>query len=146
VTRERLGVTAGLTLLVASMVGIAAGLGSVARVVPLVIGIPTLGLALAELARDFAGARASPAGEDARSTTRERLVIGWVVLLPVCMAAIGVVFGVPLWLAVVLRVFVRDTWRSTVTIGAVLAAVLYVVLHLLLRLDATAGALVSWPT
>jgi xanthine/uracil permease len=128
---ERLVLTAVLTLLVAVIVGQAIGLSVVARLAPLAVGVPTLMLLGLELARDAGRWRhehehravVSPPPVEAADEPMSILV--WAAGLVLGAFLFGMAVGLPLFLALYLRMRSAEGW----TMAAVSAASLFVLLH-----------------
>lgn len=140
---ERTVVTATLLVVVAAAVVLSLSLGAVARVAPMVVGIPTLALLALELTRDVTQARASTPG--ATAPAADARVLGWLALLVGVVAVAGVPAGVPAWLGLFLRLRSHERWPVVLVMAGGLALALHAVLVWLLRLSPVAGALPRWP-
>jgi len=110
----------------AAMVTMAAGYPPTARFLPLVVGIPALGLTLVQLGIELARARrghatrAVPPAEDGARLRREAALFLWFGLLLGGVVLVGFAVAVPLFVAAFLRL--REGESRTVAAGAAAAA------------------------
>jgi len=125
----------------ASMVALAASYPSNARFVPLVVGIPGLGLALVQLTLEL---RRAARGEAATADPRIARLAAWIAAFLTLVLAFGFVYGGPL--AVYLFLRVRESERQIVaTAGALVAyCVLRFGFEQMLGLLLFRGLLVEW--
>jgi len=142
---ERTVLTATLALVVGAMVGSSATLSPVARVAPLVVGIPTLALLGLELVRDLTRGRRQPAPDD-RAGAAERGLFGWLVILLGLTGVVGIALGLPVWLGLFLRLRSGERWTVAAAFAVGLAVVLYGVLEVMLGIRLDGGALTGWVT
>ena len=143
--RERVALTALLLAWVGAVVGLSATMGTVARMAPLAVGIPTLVLVALELAGDLKRARQ----EDARMTSLAGTAqtpgaIAWLVGLAGVVAIVGVPIGVPAWLLLFLRLRAREPWRVAGAYAGTLALVVWGVVVSLMGVPLDGGAVTRW--
>ena len=139
--RQRVALTAGLTVLVAAATVSAMALGPAARRMPLVVAVPTLALLLFELARQ---ARSAPrVADDVPSGRIEAVTFGWLAALVAGVWLLGMQAGLPLFLAAYLRARSRESWTTAIGMAAGVWAVLFGVLDRALGVQMHAGVLGS---
>lgn len=142
-----------------AMVGTAAGYRSEARLVPLVVGIPAMLLAAWQLYREIrthgssaivaANASANEAAEVAAgvSTARrlsEAASIVWLLLVTSLVLTGGMVGGGTIGVMLCQRIWLRESWRTTVMGGVVAILVLHFCLERALGVALFEGWLVEW--
>ena len=152
---ERLIVTALLLALVVVVVAMSAGLSPVARWMPLVVGVPTLGLLCLEVVADAAraggmsrvpvvntrglsrivgGPSRRPESSDDTRRRVERQALVWLALAIAAVLALGMLAGLPLYLLLYLRVRARQRWTVALGLAGGLLLVMYAGLDRLLRI------------
>jgi putative tricarboxylic transport membrane protein len=119
------GPSALLTLIIATIIALALfqsrNFGYRAGLFPWVIGIPTLLLALVQLAKDVMShkkERASEHGELSPEVVRKRtfLIIAWTVGCFLAIWLLGFSYAVPLFIFLYLKVEGREGWLMTITV------------------------------
>ena len=153
---ERLIVTALLLALVAVVVAMSAGLSPVARWMPLVVGVPTLGLLCLEVVADAARAggmsrvpvvntrglsrivggpsrRRSDSSDDTRRRVEGQALV-WLALAIAAVLTLGMLAGLPLYLLLYLRLRARQRWTVALGLAGGLLLVMYAGLDRLLRI------------
>jgi hypothetical protein len=134
--------------LLTCMVVAAAAYPPEARLVPLVIGIPSALLAAWQLYRDAAGRGGADEGTDGANQTGSRSAaarsIAWVLLFTLAVLAGGFEVGATLAVMVTYRVWLRESWRITATGGAVAFFLSYVCFERLLGLPLFPGWIALW--
>lgn len=141
--REDLVVTLVMTAGVAAAAIAAMGLSPVARLAPLVVAVPTLGLLVVEILRRRGTAAAD--GEPAASRRgAERTMMAWVGLLLGASAVVGMDWGLPLFVLLYLRIQAREGWGLAVGASFALWLILVGVLSALLHVHVYGGLLRAW--
>lgn len=154
-TIERLIVTAILLVLVVIVVALSAGLSPVARWMPLVVALPTLGLLCLEVVADAARAgglsrlallntrglsrlvagagrsRAEPSDTEQRRQELQALL--WLGAAIVAVLTLGMLVGLPCYLLLYLRVRARERWTLAIGLAGGFLLVMYAGLDRLLR-------------
>jgi hypothetical protein len=144
---ERVVVTAVLTGLVGALVVLSFGLSPVARLAPLVVGVPTLCLLCLELAADVVAARTSPAlsgVEGGGQALGARAMFEWLGVLVACALLAGLAVGMAFFVLAFLRFRSNESWRLTLGLSAGVWVVLHVGLEILLRMHLYDGLLPGW--
>jgi uncharacterized membrane protein YoaK (UPF0700 family) len=153
---ERLIVTALLLALVVVIVAMSAGLSPVARWMPLVVALPTLGLLCLEVVADAAraGGMSRVAVVNTRGLSRivegagrgrtgssddgrwrdERQALIWLALAIAAVLTLGMLAGLPLYLLLYLRLRARQRWTVALGLAGGLLLVMYAGLDRLLRI------------
>lgn len=125
------------------MVGIASQYPPQARFMPLVVGLPGIGLCLLQLVLDWraqrarrgadaaAAAQAAPAvqHERAGAARRERVLWAWFIGLVASLILFGFWLTIPVFLATFLRYTAKESWRFALALSAGGTAVLALVFH-----------------
>lgn len=139
--RQRIALTAGLTVLVALAAASATTLGPAARRMPLVVALPTLALLVLELTRHVRAARVE--ADDPAARRVETVTFAWLGGLVAGVWLLGMLAGLPLFLGAYLRTRSREPW--TVAIGMALGVwvVLFGVLDYALGIQMHDGLLGS---
>jgi hypothetical protein len=154
---ERLIVTVALLVMVVIVVAMSAGLSPVARWMPLVVALPTLGLLCLEVVADAAravgvsrltllntrglsrvveGTRRGPADRSDGPLQRgERQALVWLAIAIVTVLTLGMLAGLPLYLLLYLRLRARERWPLAIGLAGALLLVLYAGLDRLLRIS-----------
>ena len=151
---ERLVVTAVLLVLVVIVIVMSAGLSPVARWMPLVVALPTLGLLCLETVADAARAggasrltlvntrglsrmvegsrrRLADAPDDAGQRQEHQALI-WLAIAIGMVLALGMLAGLSLYLLLYLRVRARERWTVAIGLAGGLLLVMYAGLDRLL--------------
>lgn len=141
--REDLVVTLVMTAGVAGAAVAAMGLSPVARLAPLVVAVPTLGLLAVEILR---WRRTSAADGDPAPSRRgaERTMLWWVGGLLGASAVVGMDWGLPLFVLLYLRLQAREGWGLSVIASLALWLILVGVLSALLHVHVYEGLLRAW--
>lgn len=140
--REGVVVAGGLAGAAIGFVVLSLGLGPVARLAPLVVGVPTVALLLVQWHRERRRS-GSPGPEPAPPADVLRLV-AWLPLLLVGVLVAGLVAGLPVWLAAFLRWRGRQPWAVALAFAAVLLVMLWFAVVVLVDASPTAGGVVPW--
>ncbi|MDZ7841247.1 MAG: hypothetical protein U5R46_10585 [Gammaproteobacteria bacterium] len=118
--------TLALLGLVAALAVMTWPIRSTSYLIPAFILVPTAVLLAFQLCRDMRGPRTEPAGDDAAAVVA---AFAWLALMPVLLAATGLVFGGALYTLAYLRVRNGDgrvlSLVSAMVVGAGLALVAY---------------------
>jgi hypothetical protein len=120
VRRPDLAVGFTLVAIFAAMVVIATGYPAAARLMPLAVGLPALGLAVWELERQW---RVRPAVDAPAPPPRDRsrtTPFAWLVGFVLAIVAGGFVIGGVAAVAALQRFWLRESWRVSI-VGAVAA-------------------------
>lgn len=108
-------------------------LGRVARLVPLVVAVPTFVILAAQLILEFSPRR-KMAGRapqrDAAAASLGAAQLGWALLLPVTIYLLGFFVAVPLHCFVQLRYFSRERWMLSLIIPAGLCGLFVLIARL----------------
>ena len=157
------------TLFVVVVIYQSLALGRVARLVPLTVAVPTLGLLLVHLLRGRfpalgrvteqpglrsiltrpagpAGRRApdSPAPSSATPAASPARIFVWMAILMSLVYALGFLVAGPIFLAAYLRLVAGARWRVVVVVTGVVASVPYVLAPMLPILSLSDGQLWHW--
>jgi hypothetical protein len=139
--RQHVALTAGLAVLIAAAVASATTLGPAARRMPLVVAIPTLVLLVFEAARQ---ARAAAVEVDDTAARRlERVTFAWLGGLLASVWALGMLAGLPLFLAAYLRSRSGESWVVALGMALGVWAVLFGILDSALGIQMHDGLLGS---
>ena len=147
--RQRVMLTAGLAVLVASAAVSATTLGPAARRMPLVVALPTLALLIFELTRQ--ARRAGVECSDPVSRHVEAATFAWLGALLAGVWLLGMLAGLPLFLVTYLRRRSGEPWAVVLGMALGVWIVLFVVLDQALGIQMHAGLLGSglgawrWP-
>jgi hypothetical protein len=142
----------------ASMVGAAVGYRHEARLVPLVVGIPALLLAAWQLYTEIRPRGPATSGERGASTgdvrapqpahaltkLREAEAVAWLLLVTGLVLAGGMVAGGTIGVMLCQRIWLRESWRMTLTGGLVAILVLHFCFERALGLALFEGWLFEW--
>ncbi len=153
---ERLIITALLLTLVVVVVTMSASLSPVARWMPLVVALPTLGLLCLEVVADAARAggvsrvsvvntpglsrivegpsRHRPDSSDDAGRRVERQALIWLALALAAVLTLGMLAGLPLYLLLYLRLRARQRWTVALGVAGGLLLVMYAGLDRLLQI------------
>ena len=153
---ERLIITALLLTLVVVVVTMSASLSPVARWMPLVVALPTLGLLCLEVVADAARAggvsrvsvvntpglsrivegpsRQRPDSSDDAGRRVERQALIWLALAIAAVLTLGMLAGLPLYLLLYLRLRARQRWTVALGVAGGLLLVMYAGLDRLLQI------------
>jgi Tripartite tricarboxylate transporter TctB family len=143
-SRQGVVLTAGLTVLVASVLVSASSLGPAARRMPLVVAVPVLALLVFELTRQVRSARHET--EDRQSRRVEAVTFVWLGGLVGGVWLLGMLVALPLFLATHLRLRSRESWAVALWMALGVWAVLFGVLDHTLGIqmhDGVLGALIG---
>ena len=155
----RIGFTLFLLAVAALLFCLTLDLGRIARLVPLWVVIPTMGLLLLQLIVDIApkeakarhhpradwllgtvrqtaigdtgthSAAAGPQSHDVHSVGRNFIWIAWMVI---SIYLLGVLYAVPFYALLYLRMQARQGWRSSIAVASTMGLVLYaLIVHVL---------------
>jgi TctA family transporter len=136
----------------AGMVLLAIGYPPLARLIPLLIGIPSLALAASLLAGEWLAVSTPPivpvesSGpvRDAASRWRELEAIVWLLASSAIVLAAGLVIGGTIAVMACQRIWLRDSWRATAGGGIIALLVVHVALERGLGLRLFEGLLLPW--
>jgi hypothetical protein len=140
--RQRVMLTVGLAILVASAAVSAATLGPAARRMPLVVALPTLALLIFELTRQARCAAVQPSDPMTRQV--EAATFAWLGALLAGVWLLGMLAGLPLFLVSYLRSRSREPWAVVLGMGLGTWILLFVVLDQALGIQMHEGVLGSW--
>jgi putative tricarboxylic transport membrane protein len=137
-----------LTAAFGGYLGTAFGYPGLARLMPLIVGIPGVMLAGAQLALDLRGrARAARAAAEVLGQTgRELSVLWWAAGLVGLTLAFGFNASIPLFLAAFLRLRGKESWPVTVALAGGGWAFVYVVFAVGMKIFLFRGFVVRWLT
>jgi len=143
---------------VVSMVALTFGYRSGARLVPLLVGVVTLGLmlfislmalfpGLAEWYRQLEGkpVRApkkkgrQPAAEVVRQ--REAAVVGWLLFLTGAIYFLGFLVAIPLFLFLFLKLWARESWKLSLCLSGLVVGITYFLFIYILRVPLHPGVI-----
>jgi hypothetical protein len=140
-SRQRVALTAGLTVLVATAAVSATALGPAARRMPLVVAVPTLALLLFELTRQL---RSAPRASVDQTARVEAVSFAWLVALVAGVWLVGMQAGLPLFLVTYLRTRSHESWTTAIGMAVGVWVVLFGVLDRVLGIQMHAGLIGSW--
>ena len=140
--RQRVVLTAGLAVLVASAAASALTLGPAARRMPLVVALPTLALLVFELTRQARGGSVEPSDPVTRQL--EAATFAWLGGLLAGVWLLGMLAGLPVFLVSYLRRRSRESWAVALGMALGVWIVLFVVLDHALGIKMHEGLLGSW--
>jgi hypothetical protein len=153
--RARIGFTLFLLAVTALILYLTLGLGRIARLVPLWVVVPTLGLLLLQLIADVAPPRlnprrpwllmaarqmeiggtgihtavAGPQSNDVRLAGRNFIWISWMVI---SIYLLGLFYALPLYALLYLKTRAGQGWRSSIAVAATMGFILYaLIVHVL---------------
>jgi putative tricarboxylic transport membrane protein len=147
------GPSALLTLIIVTIIALALfqsrNFGYRAGLFPWVIGIPTLLLALVQLAKDVMGhkkERASDYGELSPEVVRKRTfsIIAWTVGCFLAIWLLGFSYAVPLFIFLYLKVEGREGWLMTLTVTFFSWLFFYALFERMLNVPFPDPLLLSW--
>jgi hypothetical protein len=141
---ERAILTTLLTSLVGGLLLLSLDLSAVARLAPLVVGVPTFCLLCRELVID--AHRSATEGHDGRGGEMlgSGRMFGWLAFLVGGALIAGLAAGSSLFVLAFLRVRSKERWRVASAFAAGLWLVLHVGLERLLRVNLYDGVLGRW--
>jgi hypothetical protein len=171
--RERALFTLILSAFAGLILYFTVSLSPVARLVPITVVIPTLGLLIFQLVLDLAPwleqkyrrfekvdllgveeikkevsshdqANSANAGNDASSGRRELDLFSWVLLLVTMIYLLGFLVALPVYLLLYLRWRSGESWALSISVAVGMGSVLYGVFILTLRLRLDEGHLWRW--
>lgn len=135
------------------MVGVASQYPPQARFMPLVVGLPGIGLCLLQLVLDWRAQRATgnaaatadlqgtpeAHNEQARAAGRERALWGWFIGLVASLVLFGFWLTIPVFLVAFLRYAAKESWRFSLALGAGGTAAFTLVFHQVLAVVLHSG-------
>ena len=152
-----------LTAAFGGYLALAAGYPGLARLFPLVVGVPGAALAAAQFVLDLRNRAGGPAaagrtdpfrppaaagalGSAAVWVRQELGVLGWAAGLVALTLALGFGAAIPLFLGLFLRLRGKETWRLTAVLAGAGWAFVYLVFTVGMKLFLFGGFLVRWLT
>ena len=124
---------------------LAAPYSSEARFVPLLVAIPAAALAAWQVTRELAGATDSGDGVGEVSPRRgDGRAVVWLLVFVMLLVGLGFIVGGTLAVMLCQRVWLRESWRATITGGAIAVTMLVVGFEQLLGMILFEGWLVRW--
>lgn len=171
--RERAWFTLILTAFVGLMLYLTINLSPVARLVPLAVAIPTMGLLIFQLAIDLAPGleqryrrfekvdllnvehiretisshnqpQSANAADDVSGGRRELSAFSWSLLLLALVGLVGFLVALPVYTLLYLRWRSGESWRLSLAVAAGMGGLLYGVFIVALRLRLYEGHLWRW--
>jgi hypothetical protein len=139
--RDDLIVTGLFIVFVIWVLVLSAALSPVARLAPLTIALPTLGLAVIELIR---GMRAPAPVADRAVGARERDMLAWIVALLLTCDLAGLAVGLALFVLLYLRVRSQESWALSAAVAGMAWFMLSVILSGALRVPLYGGRITGW--
>jgi hypothetical protein len=125
----------------AGMSIVATGYHYEARLMPLVVGVPAIGLTIAQLLKRPAAAATVRASGASRG---ELIAMAWLTAFALLVALGGVVAGGAVAVALTQRAWLRERWRTALLSGALSAALLLFVFERQLGIALFQGLVAEW--
>ena len=141
---ERFAFTAILTAIVGTLLGLSLTLSPIARLAPLVIGVPTFLLLCRELVADWPPMNANLAGAQGADALEEGLLFGWLLSLCASTFLLGIAAGLSLFVFFFLLVRSSERWTLAAGFGLGLWLLLEGFVDRLLRITLYGGVLRDW--
>lgn len=157
----------GMTALVATMVVEATTFTRSPRLLPLIVGIPTLALLLIQVVRDvrrmvsgdrtggtaseqeadrYSGNDPADGADDSAALANASPVVGtlWVLLLVLIVWLLGFLVAIPIFIVLFMRYFGRETWRLSILFAIGTFVVTYLFFVVVIEVQLIPGRLAEF--